>query len=192
MLCDRTAPPSWDKNRSSPCGMRTPVRLISKAEGLVEELANDEADGCLERIGKSLVDVADGLGFKVLLCDAMPDPTTFFHGGVRWLTFVPKYGNRAAYDAFYLVPDFAAHWNIRSPSSQFKAALAENLRGPHFVGPASALYSLLDTLELIVSESFSDLPPWRSASVWKTALTCVNPRFVNVKELNCSSMPQVP
>eukprot|EP01060_Flectonema_neradi_P035303 TRINITY_DN6462_c0_g1_i1.p1 TRINITY_DN6462_c0_g1~~TRINITY_DN6462_c0_g1_i1.p1 ORF type:complete len:197 (+),score=23.72 TRINITY_DN6462_c0_g1_i1:38-592(+) len=184
MLCDsRRTTPAWSGVESGPCGMRTPIRLVSKAEGLIEEMAKDQTLDSLETLGRDLVDIADSLGFKVTLCEAMPDPVTFFHGGVRWLTLIPKYGSKASYDAFYIIPDFASHWSVRSPTSQLKAALAESLQGSHFVGPASSLNSLLDVCESCVSASFSDLPPWRSASVWKTALAGANSRFVTVKEL---------
>ena len=77
-------------------------------------------------------------------------------------------------DLIYVIPDFAAFWEIPAAPEAYQRFHASSLAGRHrhFVGTAARLFCLLESIEAALATTFSQgsFPPWRTAAAWKQHL----------------------
>eukprot|EP01063_Lacrimia_lanifica_P003588 TRINITY_DN11920_c0_g1_i1.p2 TRINITY_DN11920_c0_g1~~TRINITY_DN11920_c0_g1_i1.p2 ORF type:complete len:255 (+),score=86.14 TRINITY_DN11920_c0_g1_i1:64-828(+) len=76
-------------------------------------------------------------------------------------------------DTIYIIPYFAAEWDIPMANHAYKKYYKETLLkdATHFIGTAGRLFALLDDIERRLRSALDILPPWREALSWKRAVT---------------------
>ena len=175
---------------SRACGSVPAVALI---KGIQQQL---NADVPLPEVYDDLVaNEAVRISMHLDISVTKPTPEHMCPVGIHFITLIPKNPSGRTlhfcpddeenpivtdWDTVFVIPNFKDCWDVPSAGPLYQRYFTSVLKEKHFVGTASRLFCLLESIEANLEASVSELPPWRRSVEWKRFL--VGPCVARQKE----------